>query len=118
MVAWIQSLLSKSSSTFQPAQPARPVPDLSLNNFQNVFHDGILLCQLLLSIDPNLPGIQECVDQPHVSGQRRWSVLLRVIENRFHVPQLFSADDIANKIVDKVCTFINEIIPTKEITLT
>jgi hypothetical protein len=102
LVAWITTTLSKSASS----RGGQLSPTLTLNSFHLVFHDGLLLCQLLLAIDPNLPGIQECTEQTEMPGRRRWTVLLRVIENRFQVPQLFSADEVANKLVNKDCILL------------
>lgn len=70
-----------------------------VTNLTTDLQDGHVLCQLILSSSPNLPGLQDSLEK---SAKERWKILLRCCKTHLKTPSLLDAEDIIEGVVDKV----------------
>ena len=73
-------------------------PQPPVLNLQQDLQDGLVLSRLVLSSHPNLPGLQDSLQQ---TGEERWSTLLRCALRSLDTPALLDAEDLAQGVVDK-----------------
>ena len=71
-----------------------------VTNLLTDLQDGHVLSRLILSSQPNLPGLQDSLEKTPLE---RWNVLLRICKTHLKTPPLLDSKDIIDGVVDKVC---------------